>query len=630
MRKIYRQIILGLLSFAVALNLGVVGVSAAPIAKADNNNIPFENSYVLDDLKNAVIEGSNFDLDKYSNEEKDTINLITLLEYYPANPNVNNYQLYVYIHNPSLLNIDANSSLNKISLALGFQERFYKFPLRFINYSTDDGYEYLFYKFAVEFDNDYKEFILKSINSQSRSYQVSGIEIHESGEPNAVDYSVAKKFTYSGYAPNPSNDNSNKLSCSVEEFDYLNLDVHPTVYRPNGVKGMSGRDYYTQESLHSVYFAVPNTTISQYGKMSQIHATWLNAVLKPVVITSNIAAYTKVKPWLGQTIPSGYEGSSIDHCFIGDYAWIGVYKQQGGYAYNYPAKDLVGPYVKQISTLNMIILNNSGIDTWNYTLPSEKLIEEMKAAKETFTIDTLICGKYPKSIFQSVDDEFTDIVINASDEYSLTSKKIDINFWRLLFTGSLIDTTIYDGIDAIYPVKSSDFRGTQQEVCERLFISQGDYAAFKDFYDSCANTHTIYLFRYQVSDYVSMKATSLERVGLIERWDYPKNDSYIFEQTVNLEFDIIDVTFTKGLQKTIIPVVSSPIDVVPSPTPPPNQMDESINLFEPYIPDADDGGCAKLLAALPSVLFVIIVVYIIRLCIKQSKKKKEKDNDKGT
>ena len=90
MRKIYRQIILGLLSFAVALNLGVVGVSAAPIAKADNNNIPFENSYVLDDLKNAVIEGSNFDLDKYSNEEKDTINLITLLEYYPANPNVNN------------------------------------------------------------------------------------------------------------------------------------------------------------------------------------------------------------------------------------------------------------------------------------------------------------------------------------------------------------------------------------------------------------------------------------------------------------------------------------------------------------------------------------------------------------
>ena len=71
MRKIYRRIFLSLLSFAVALNLGVVGrISTAPIAKANNSNIPFENSYVLDDLKNSVIEGSNFDLSKYSNTEK--------------------------------------------------------------------------------------------------------------------------------------------------------------------------------------------------------------------------------------------------------------------------------------------------------------------------------------------------------------------------------------------------------------------------------------------------------------------------------------------------------------------------------------------------------------------------------
>ena len=49
-------------------------------------------------------------------------------------------------------------------------------------------------------------------------------------------------------------------------------------------------------------------------------------------------------------------------------------------------------------------------------------------------------------------------------------------------------------------------------------------------------------------------------------------DGYFFKETVNLDFDIIDVTFTKNLKNTVIPVVSSPIDVVPSPTPPPDIM----------------------------------------------------------
>ena len=41
---------------------------------------------------------------------------------------------------------------------------------------------------------------------------------------------------------------------------------------------------------------------------------------------------------------------------------------------------------------------------------------------------------------------------------------------------------------------------------------------------------------------------------------------YIF--TVNLDFDIIDVTFSNGSVDTVIPIVSNPIDVIPEPTPP--------------------------------------------------------------
>ena len=227
--------------------------------------------------------------------------------------------------------------------------------------------------------------------------------------------------------------------------------------------------------------------------------------------------------------------------------------------------------------------------------------------------------------------EFTDIVINSTDEYSLTSKKIDINFWKLLFRASLINTTTYDGIQAIYPVNNYDLKGSKKEICERLYIAQADYDDFKSFYDSYFSTHTIYLFRYQVSDYVSMKATTLERTGwLIEKWDNPQKDSYIFEQTVNLDFDIIDLTFSNDLKKTIIPVVSAPIDVIPPPTPPTDIMDESINFFEPNVPDLDDDGCAKVRSVIPTVLFVIAIIFVIRLILSKSKKKREDENDKDT
>ena len=45
-------------------------------------------------------------------------------------------------------------------------------------------------------------------------------------------------------------------------------------------------------------------------------------------------------------------------------------------------------------------------------------------------------------------------------------------------------------------------------------------------------------------------------------------NAYFFQETVNLDFDIIDVTFSSESVDTVIPVVSNPIDVVPDATPP--------------------------------------------------------------
>jgi hypothetical protein len=161
--------------------------------------------------------------------------------------------------------------------------------------------------------------------------------------------------------------------------------------------------------------------------------------------------------------------------------------------------------------------------------------------------------------------------IQADETFSLTSEKLSQSFWEKLRGDYHTEsTTTFDGIEAIRAVKDSDFTGTEDEICNRLYISKADYADFKRFYDKNKEKHTTFLFRYQTSDYVSQEATLLKEkeVLWIPTWEEVDTNAYFFKQTVNLDFDIIDVTLSTGVEETVIPVVSKPIDVVSPATPP--------------------------------------------------------------
>jgi hypothetical protein len=127
-----------------------------------------------------------------------------------------------------------------------------------------------------------------------------------------------------------------------------------------------------------------------------------------------------------------------------------------------------------------------------------------------------------------------------------------------------------DGIEAIHAVTEEDFAGTEEEICKRLYISQADYEHFKSYYDQNKALCTTYLFRYQTSDYIAQEATLLKQGKVLwsEVWEDVDSNAFFFQQTVNLDFDIIDVTFSNGSVDTVIPVVSNPIDVIPDATPP--------------------------------------------------------------
>ncbi|MBE5743033.1 MAG: hypothetical protein E7360_06960 [Clostridiales bacterium] len=623
MRKVTRRINIVLLSFVIALTVWVAGNSPATfIVRAGVEVNPFETSSVVSDLENSVIDGEPFELKDYTFTNTKKTQVITFLEYYYSKTSTS-YELYVYVYNPQKRNFVVDSTSNKISINFGYESRYDKYPLRFIDFSTEKGYERMFYKFAVSLTQSQRDKILKSISEEERTYNVSGIELIHEGAVNTIEYPVAKRYKYSGLAPEGNQSGTNTLKFKSQSIETLNLDVHPTVFRPDGVKGLQALDNYTQESLHSVYFAVPNSVLNKYGKMSKIHATWLDAVLKPTIITSNLEVYNEFYPFLGQYI--GSLDKAFDYCIVGDYHLITAHREQGSFAYNRPIDGFEAPYKEQIDTLYMLIYNGSGTDTWEYTLPSERLQTEMRKSANIIG-GNLICGKYSKDIFQSVDTKYTDIVIDSEDKYSLSSLQIDLNFWRLFFTGTLIQTNTFDGIKAIYPVKKSDLNGTVEEVCERLFISKGDYNQFVEYFNANSGENTIYLFRYQVSDYVSQKATTLEYKPIlgINRWDYPKNDSYIFYEKVNLDFDIIDITFTSGLNDTVIPVVADPIDVIPSPTPP----QEIIKPIDPFAPieNVEDTKFGKFMSVVLVLLAVFVVIKIASGIIKRNRK--EKDNEK--
>lgn len=583
MTGIYRKKLCGIFSFVLALWVVIAGIFSAilPILVKAATILSYEQTSVTDDLKNATINGKPFDWTEYSFDENKETQVLTLAEYcYSFYENMQDgYGLYIYVYNPQGLSFDVNSPLNTVQLAYGVSSStgYIKYPLRFLNYSTETNYERLFYKFKILFSQNEKTEMLSALNSNARIYRVSGIELLEKGQTNATEFPVSTTYTYSGYAAgygsNPSAENT--LACKSEETETLVLNVYPTQYRPDGT---NGKNEYTQDSLHSVYFAVPNEIIQKYGAMSAIHATWLNAVLKPALVTGNPTAYEAIRPLLGKSIKAL---STFEYMYLGAYG----YQENGesgalylsGYSYYNEEplmrndKVLNDRFGKDIETLYLMYCAESGTDgADNYTVSSEEILADLKASEIKYG-GSLVNGKYSEYLFESIAKDWADVNIKADETFSLTDEIIDKSWWDKFWDlKGEITTNTFDGIKAIYAVKESDMSGSAAEVAKRLYISEADYAEFSNFYNANKAENAIYLFRYQVSDYIAQEATLLQENTSIFGDSFKKVDTnaYFFQQTVNLDFDIIDVTFSNGEKDTVIPVVSNPIDVVPDATPP--------------------------------------------------------------
>lgn len=575
----------------------------------------YESSNVLDDLQGMTIDGEKFDITEYYFDKGKNLQLLSFVEFgYSFIGNQEDYGLYVYVYNPRGLDLTANPGQNQISLKCGDAESYKPYHLDYLNRSTKEGYEGLFYKFKIALTAAQRAEILQSLDKSARVYDVSEIELSSVGNWNATAYKVANVYTYTGYAKGYGavSDEKSTLKCSSKDSVTLSLDVHGAAYRP---KGTNGKNSYTQDMLHSVYFSIPNSYINEYGDMTAVHAKWLNALTAPIFVTGNSTVYNDLKKHIGQEVnPETYSDMSFYYTFrsnLADYSFsVGSTTVKGyQYGYNYPSKLSTTKIYNSIKQLCYIFPAPNGIADINeadhYTLKGSEVLEYIRNYQPGSGGDAsdLVAGKYYRELFASVNAEPTEVNIYADETYSLTSETVSQSWWEKLFgtTGTNIESSEeFKDIKAIQEVKQSDFTGTQAEQCKKLYLDESYYKDFKDYYTKATREDkTVYLFRYYQSEYICSEAYEGEweehwsptgggvggviAPGYVYSLKNTDTNAYVAQEVVSLDFDIIDVTLTKDDVSTVIGVVSSPIDIIPDIIPPVNTTPDEVPLWQKIV-----------------------------------------------
>lgn len=595
--------------FALCVVTVMGGFSAAPVAYADTviGDVQMDSSNVMDDLENSTIDGVPFDIANYAFDESKQAQVFMFAEYcYSFYSNMQgNYALYVYVWNPQGLKFKTNSTLNTISLRAGEDNsgEYNKYLLLYLNQCEIANYEGLFLKFKVFLSAEQKEQIFDGLPSNKRVYSVGEIELITDGSSSAQSYYVGTKYTFEGYAKGYGADVNaeSTLLCKNEQNETLSLNVESTYYYPDGTHS----DGITRDVLQSVYFSVPNDIIAAYGAMSAVHATWLNAYTAPMLVTGNRSIYDTILPYLGQYVNGGtreeYNVSPFEYAIIATKAAEGLRDDDetapyaGYYAYNTYAghhageTNLVGSYDNFIRTLYYLFYANGNAS--DYVITSETLFDWL----ETYTAQyggNLVNDRYSSVLFDKVDSAFEDVTITADDEYKLTDNIVDDSGWNRIF-GTTVKSENYISVSAIQPVTSGDIAActSKAEFCDKFYIAESDYDDFCAYVNEAeSKNETVYLFRYKQSEYISVQATEYERVtedilfqGTFGCWDYIDLNAYFAQMWVQLDFDIIDVTFSNGESSTTIGVAMSPMDIAPDGLPPASWQEEAPPAWWAYV-----------------------------------------------
>lgn len=550
---------------------GEIEVSAAEIQTGGN---AFDGTSVNEDLQGLDLSGYTF------NATLDP-QVIYFMEYCYGEDVIDcvNYGLYVYVYNPAKLTFSDRAGANTLNMAVeynaeGKPDGYANVPLRICGQSTGT-LEGLIWKFRVMDEGNEILSNARALERQTgeRRYDVAGIQLWTAGEANGESYDIiplpedyvfAMTYFYSGYSKGFSDSSMEEstLDFRTEDLTTVPLDLRHGFYCPEGTNG----DDYTQDSLASVYFAVPNDLIEEYGELYAVHFTFLEAVTDWMFVTGNSDVYNELLGYAGQDITgkdlqygfgAGREENRVD---------AGLWEVVFEYGYNQILTGFgTNAYISRtdLTNLKYIFPVDGGMDETDsaddYVLQWEVIqeyMEQYSAGKSD-----LIFGRYAPELFSWVADEVTDKELSAEDEFHLTGITFD-NWWNEIWG---IETETPYTMPAIQEVTSCQ---SAAQVEAAYYLDESCYDDFKEYYDANSNDGTVYVFHFAQSEYYAMEAYNLDNdvTGLFDSYEMDSN-ARLLKETVYLNFDIIDVSMKKGETITVLGVVANPIDVIPNGTP---------------------------------------------------------------
>ncbi len=515
------------------------------------------------------------------------------------------HKLYVYIYTP--LSINRNSVQNKIEIGTEYNSEtiteaskvtgYTKFDLQFLSKYNN------FYKFKI-IDNS--NILTKMQNSELRRYDIAGIELMQTGEQNATDYSISNTFLYSGFTLGLGNENKETLKCTVKKLDTISLDVEHTFYRTQS----SSRGAGYQNQIDTVYFSVPKKYLENYGKLQRIKAEWYEFLTKDIIVTENESLYNMlIQNWSNEYLPynnvlaseitADYPGVGmyINYGFNGPFLW-GDENRNTEFAKNIywllPTKDwcdikdydpnldyttIGGTEVNAV--LNYLYsynktFNNGTLEIKDKSISKDLLQSDIEDYRKINNdIGIIQSGFNGKSYYDfDADVDLLTWKTWSDTEHSFWETQKNWGFINALFNSVPKDTGMSD-VTPIYIVTKEDMLLSDADFANKLVVNIKDVPKIRQAYikahlmidnGNFKQEEELILFRFAVTDYYAQTLDWYKSVN--NSAELKSMCAYNARESIFLDFDIIQLTFTNSEEQTIIAVVNSPIDIVDDTTPP--------------------------------------------------------------
>lgn len=661
-------------------------ISTGLIAYAGDNDLKFDNTSIFDDLYGSKDDnGNEFDLSNYPIDKDGELQFFSFVEYgysYYANYE-KNYALYLYLYNPQQLNFQTYLDSNVVRMGVSYATKddnivvseYEDFNIVCVSRTTGD-YSNLFYKFKVLDPNKKILSMAQAYEKENgcRRYDIAGVYLKTDKSDVTLDKNIGRTYKCSGYMATYGNDASNPSTfvCNVEKLETLDLKVYQTSY----LTGVSSAGAYHHNNVSSVYFAIPQRVLDKYGSLWEIYAQWYECKTAPILVTSNVDFYYKaLNNNHYETVNNSEGGTSLLYDKSVDYLlWYGRHSDSVAgssnilhydWAYNLRPFSMTSGdmFIQRFANsysnvLPFVFYSPSYTESGAFNVinkqtvagdvKSSQIRDYIQNYKSSNYVDWHTSRNLASELFVNAIDSARaekGIKVGLNKVRTNLGNTFDLKSWNSEY-GSWWDKLTQYGWS--YPKNEVlDEQHTNVKPFEEitkdalnsvtlasdLLINENDVDSFKTFCNSSYDNDSAvpYLFRFAVSDYMSRPIT--RNPGRLDV-DQDVVDSYIAQETVFFDFNIITMTFKGKEDYYTLAVMHTPVDVIAGVEPPPveltpgehlvNNFLSALQKFWDWFKNSDFLKALKILGLIiAGVIILMIVIKVVMLIIKAVKKSKK-------